>query len=324
MAERAEGTKRKRGGLLLKLVAGGVIGVVVLVALVVVLVFAYIDQIAKTGIEQGASYTLGVDTTLASANVGVMSGTFTMSGLNVSNPEGFKTPHFLNLNDASANISLGSLRSDLVEVPAVDLSGIDVYLEKKEGKANYKVILENLKRFETGEKKEPEPDAAPGQKFVIRTLTITDVNAHVDVLPIGGELTRAHAKIDQIVLTDVGTGGKPLEFTKLTDVIVKAILSSIASLPGNVLPGDIAGELGNALSQLQGLGDLGVNVAASVGGQAIRVAGAAGEAVQQLGEGIQGVGKAGEEAAEGVGEALEGVGNLLGGDKDKKDDGGGG
>ena len=67
-----------------------------------------------------------------------------------------------------------------VELPLLGLSDLNVVLERREGKANYKVILENLKRLESGEKKTEDPAADSGKRFVVRKVDIRDVAVTVD------------------------------------------------------------------------------------------------------------------------------------------------
>lgn len=126
------------------------VGVVVLLLVAVVAVFLFVDAIAKGAIERGATYALGVQTTLGSADVGITSGEFGMKGLRVANPEGFASDHFMTLGSGVVAVSLGTLRQDVVELPLLALSGIDLRLEKKGALSNYKVIVDHLKSLQTG------------------------------------------------------------------------------------------------------------------------------------------------------------------------------
>ena len=176
-----------------------VLGVVVLVLLVVGVVFLSIDGIAKSAIERGATYALGVKTTVDKADVGVLGGRFSMAGLDVANPEGFEQDHFLQLGVGAVAVSLGSLREDTVRLPSLTLDNIDMNLERKDGSSNYGVILDHLKSLESGERP-PEPsDEGPRKKFVIEEVVITDVK--VDLIGFGGALNRVEVPIDEIRLT---------------------------------------------------------------------------------------------------------------------------
>ena len=271
----------------LGLVAGAL--VVVLIALVLI-VFMSIDSIAKAAIERGSTYALGVQTTLGSADVGILSGEFGMKGLEVANPEGFESDHFLQLHHGFLAVSLGSLREDTVEVPTLELTGISMNIEKRGGKANYKIITDNLQRFESGDTGDAEADGGePGKQFVVREIIIRDINVTVDILPIGGDLTRLNIPIEEVRMTDVGSAG--MTTAELTDRVVKMILAAIVK-NGGQLPADLVNDIDGALAQLGDLGNMTVSETAEVVGQIV-------EGLQEGGE--EDVGKALEDAVEGLG-----------------------
>lgn len=83
--------------MLVRLVAAFVVLIVVVVVGGIAAVGMAADSIARRGVEAGATYALGVDTKLAGANVGIMSGSFDMQGLRVANPQGFKSDTFMSL-----------------------------------------------------------------------------------------------------------------------------------------------------------------------------------------------------------------------------------
>lgn len=284
---------------LLKIAAIALLPLVGLVVLAVVLAWVYVDRLVEHGVERGATYALAVPTTLGSADVGVLSGSVHLSGLEVSNPEGFEAAHFLKLDDAGVDVSLDSLMSDTVEVPSLVLSGIDVRLERTVDKANYKVILDNLSRFESGGKSEPEPG---GKKFVVSTIEIRDVTIHADVVPIGGaigELTTAKVTVDEVVLRDVGTAGKPMSMAEISAVVLKAILASAVEIGGGVLPEDVLGDIGAQLASMLDLGEMGVGDVEGLGRAAGDLLGV------PVGETIDGVGDAIEDAGEQVEDAVD-------------------
>lgn len=297
---------------LIKLVA---VLVILLIIAVVAVVF-YIDVIAKTAVERGATAALGVETTLDGADVGIMSGEFTMNGLHVANPEGFDTNHFLTLADGSVAVDFKTLREDTVELPHLTLAGIDLNLEKKAGDSNYGVILDNMKK---GEATEPDPDA---KKFVIREVTVTDITVHTALLPIGGDLSKLDLEIDEITLNDVGSeteGGVVL--SELSGVLIKAIFMAIVQKGGDLIPDDIVGGLQDGLAGLTSLGDLGVDL--SIG--SLEALGDIGGEIGKIGEDItkglgDGLGDVGEGAGKGLEDAAKGIGGLLGGNKEEDDE----
>lgn len=300
--------------------------VIALMVIVVVLAFTGIDKAAKIGIEQGAGYALGVDTTLASADIGLFSGRFAMSGLNVANPEGFSTPHFFSLGSGEVKVSYSSLASETVTLPSLTLSSIDVYLDKEEGTSNYQTILDNLKRFESGDTP-PDPNADPSQpskEFVIQSLKLSDITVHADIL--GSEPTAL--KIDSITLTNVGSGGgDPIELAGVVAIVMKSVMLAAVQAGAGALPDALIGELQSGLSGLDSLSDLGVGVAAEIGGVtedlgslAENISQGVFESAEDLSKGLQEGTEGIQDTLDGVGQGLQdaagGLGGLLGGSKD--------
>lgn len=310
----------------------GVVGPVVLVAVLLLGGLWMIDSIARRAIEEGGTYALGVPTVLEHADVGVATGRFKMRGLNIANPRGFDSDHFMRLDHGSVAVTLGSLRRDTVELGHLRLTGLDMHLLKKGGESNYGKLLDNLKRFESKDEEETKEDTGSGKKFFIRKIELTDLMVHVDVLPIGGAATRMHIPIDSIVLTDVGSDSdQGVLMADLSGVIVKAVLASVASKAGDLIPGDIGKELTKGLAQLKGLTGVGIEVVRGAGKVVKEVAGVAkkvgegmGKTVKGIGEGAgkavkgvsEGAGKTVKGVGEGVGKTVKGIGGLLGGKKD--------
>jgi hypothetical protein len=271
------------------------------VVLLAVVGFVFIDSIAKSAIERGATYALGVPTTLGSADVGVFSGEFRMGDLHVANPEGFTAKQFLHLGEGFVAVSLGTLRQDTVELPALTLTNVQVSLEKKGSASNYGTIAENLKRLESGggDPKAKE-EHAEGKGYVIKEVVIKDVNVEVDMLPIGGELSRMKVPIKEIRLTDVGST-KSIKMGELTDVIIKAILAAVVA-NGADLPADLTKDLGGTLQGLSGLDEMGIKSMFESGGKAVAEIGqATGDVTKQ----IEGAAKGVEDLGKGLGDRFK-------------------
>ncbi|MBX3373633.1 MAG: AsmA family protein [Phycisphaeraceae bacterium] len=305
-----------------------IIGVLIALAIAAIIALfiiavASINTIAKTVIEQGGTYALGVPTSVNSVDVSLRRGTFAMEGFTVANPGGFETPSFLSLGETGLSVSTGSIGGDVIEVPSLTLRNIDIALEKRDGRANYQTILDNLKRLERGDATKPaDPDAAEGPKFVIREVLIEDISVTVDLLPIGGSLTRTNLNVDRLRLENVGSAGDPLPFADLVGVLVKAVLAAIVEKGGSIIPADMLGELQNGLAQLESLGAKGIEL---LGGAGEHLGGVLGQVTGQLDDAARGIGGAAsgavEDAGRKAGDALEGaargLGGLLGGGRDR-------
>jgi len=255
-----------------------------------------LDALAKQVIEQGATHVLDVKTTLRKADVQLTKSAFAMEGLNVANPSGYKTPHFLALGSGGVSLNPQSLKTKLIELPTLTLADLDVNLEKSGGKANYQQILDNMKRFESSGSSAPSSSSESEYKFVIRRLEIKNISAHANLIPLVGDKAVVDVVVPEIVLTDVGTGGKPLDMSALVNLITKSVLSSIISVGGSQLPTEILDGLQAGIGSLSSLGDVGTQILDQ-----------SGQVIGNLQGTVSGLQKGLDDAAKGV---QEGADNL--------------
>ena len=136
---------------------------------------------------------------------------------------------------------------------------------------------------------------------MIDAIDIRDITVHLDLLPVGGDLTKSDLRIDVIELENVGSDGSGVPMGELVGIVMKAIFVAIME-KGVDLPADLVASLESGLSELASLDELGVAVEGL------------GDAAKQLGSDLEKsaeeMGKALEGAAN---DALKGVGGLLGG-----------
>ncbi len=279
---------------------------ILLIAIAVVCISLFANTAARKGIEAGATYALQVPTTLQSASVGILSGKFGLSGLKVANVPGYKADKFLSLGEGNVAVSLGSLMKDTIEVPTFSLDTIEVNLEKKDGKANYQVIMDNLAKLSKGGDTSKKPaDQGGGKKLIIKELTIRHVVVNADLVAVVGNVK---IPIDEIKLQNVGQGtgkgmaGSGVTIGELSSLVVQAVLAAAVQNGGGILPADVLGDLKGGLDQLGGLKDVGV-----------QVIGKAGDAAKQLGGALEEGAKGLQKAGESIGDQLKGI--LPGGKK---------
>jgi len=303
----------------------GVLVLVVVVAIVGLVAFGFsqIDALAKRLVEEGGTYATGVNTSVDGVDVGIGAGTLTMTALEIDNPEGYTSDHFLAMGSAFTSVDYKTVSKPAIRVPEVTLSGIDVNLDKTGGRANYQVILDNLKRFESGEPTQPKPKSGEGQKVVIDHLKIENISVSLVGVPgisqVAGDVS---VKVPLVELKGVG-GEEGMTFGELTNLVVKTVLSAVVSAGGGIIPGDILGELTGGLGQLSSISDMGVEVLGDLGGSIGDMGKQVMEgAQQQVDEAVKGVqGEAGKAVDDAAKKAKDTLGGILGGNKDEDDDG---
>ena len=298
-----------------------VLVLVVLLVIAAVAGFVMIDSIATAAVSKGAAFATQTDVSCDKVDVKVFGSTAQIDNLDIKNPDGpfrDKFDSFLKLGNGSAQVTAGSVFSDKIVIPKVELSDIEITLVGlDDGNKNYETILKSLKRFEGDQP--PPPETKDQKQVVIKELIIRNITVKYDfakdpalnALPVKGEIKIADK--EPMVLTDVGSGGVPMSQVTadiITDILVQ-VMANLGDDIGNHVLG-LTASLADTLSveDLQDtLNQLGVTDV-DLGEQLKELGNLGGE----LGE------KAGEWLKQGGGSINDITGKLLGGDKDKKDD----
>ena len=225
----------------------------VLVLLAIGGLVTYVDQIAETAVEQGASSALGVETSLGAVHLGFVSGEFSVENLAVANPSGFAEAHFLRVGRTALHLPLPALLDDPIVIPRIELRDIELNLERSGKRTNYGVILDNLEKFGSAESSsasdEPAADEDSGRRFVIHELSITGVTARAGMAAGGADLGAINVDLPEIELTDVGTGnGAGIPMEKVVALITRKLLEAVA-MNGSGLPAALTRQLGEQLGR---------------------------------------------------------------------------
>lgn len=273
------------------------------------LAFFSIDEITRRVIEDGTEDALGIDVSLSLVRLGVFGGGVQLYGLSVPNPEGFEGDDLISIEHASVGLRLHDLLADRVVVPRLEVDGVRVDLERRGVHTNYGPMLKRLERSKGQPQDSPEhADSA----FDIKEIRITEVEAHVRMLPELGAVPDAQkltgleniqVKIPEIVLHDVTARGDLTELVaRLTDLVTAAVLDSVAR-HATGLPSAMVSEL--------------ASVSGSLGSSSLRIVGevtqVGGTALDDTIEAALGetAGNAARAVTHGTEEAIGGVEGLL-------------
>ncbi len=285
------------------------------------LVYFGTGKILKMGIEKGGTYATGVDTTVDRVKLSLTKGTFDMDGFKMANPPGFSTPHFIALVDTNVTLNAAASGKNVVTLSSLTLSGIDLILDKGGNPSNYNTVLNNLKRFESGEKG-PPPAESEARRVVIESLVIEDVGVRLANMPglsvVAGDVA---VRVPRIELRDVGKDN-PMSTGEVIGLVVKTVLAASIEAGGGIIPGDVLGDLKGGLGSLRSLSDLGITGVGDLGKAIEGQIGAAGEQVQKALDEAKKAGEDLQKQADGikdsVNEAKDNLKNIFGGNKDDK------
>ena len=226
------------------------IGLVVLVVVAVLAVSLFLDGAVKTGIETVGSKLTKVDIKLDGVSLSLLSGSGTLKGLVVGNPEGFKTPQAIKAGSISLALKPSTIFSDKLVIKSINLQAPDITLEGGLSGNNLSKILANVEGS-SGEKAAAEPKGA-GKKLEVDDFIIANGKVTVSLTDLGGR--SATVSLPEIHLTNLGTGPDGITAADLS----KKILGEVLAGATQVAKGAVA-DLGKNATELgKGVGkDLG-------------------------------------------------------------------
>lgn len=221
-------------------------------------VWIFFSPIVSSAIEKGATYATGVDTKVKSVAASPTAGKFSLEGLSMANPPGFRDEPFVNLGSLSAAWQNGTLLSNTIEMDEFVVENVDVNLERTGSGTNYGWILDHLSKV-SGEKppeKEKKPAPAPAPEKGKKSLRIKKVeikNVHATLRLSAPVAATIPVTVPSIVIDDFRSDGSTTEIVgKLTSQVIHSILDSVLKAGKDVFPADIVKDLGGSL---KGLGD---------------------------------------------------------------------
>ena len=275
---------------------------VVVVVLVVALLVAWlmIDSIAKRAVERAGSQALGVDTRVDSVSLHLFRGEAIVSGIVISNPKGCETPHLMKTGNLEAAVDIGSLFTDTVVIRRFEIDGLDMNIEQPNlGATNVTTLLDNIKASGGSQTEEK----ASGKKFKVDRISVRNVVAHIQVLPIGGKATVFDVKVPEIQMDNVTSdNASGVAMPELMRRLIPAILMAVVDKAKGIIPdADLNKLSGDITATTQALGQGATNLVNQASGQAAKA--------------LEGLGVGTKKAGEDVKKSLGGLEGILGGKK---------
>jgi uncharacterized protein involved in outer membrane biogenesis len=240
---------------------------VVLFGLGMLLVSMFLGTVIKKGVLTVGPMLTKVDIKLDSVNLSLLSGSGSVKGLVVGNPEGYKTPSAIKAGSASLALRPGSLFSDKIVIKSVNVQAPEITFETNLKDNNLSKILANVEAAAgmTGDKpatkpNEPAPakEAKPSKKLQVDDFLITGGKIHVSITTLGGQSMTV--PLPEIHLTALGQGPDGITGAELT----KRVLQAIEKAAAQASSGAVA-DLGNQAAKLgKDLGKSGTDAAGKI------------------------------------------------------------
>jgi hypothetical protein len=204
-----------------KLIIRLLIALVVVVLLAVLAVGLFLDGAIKRGVETFGPKLTKVDIKLQSVHLSLFSGSGTVKGLVIGNPEGFKTPSAMSVGETTLAIKPGSLLSDKIVIKVISVQAPEITFETDLRRNNLSKILSNLQEATGGGKAEPAKPQEPARKLQVDKFDITGGRIHVSAT--GVLQGTATIPLPDIHLQDLGAGPDGITAAELTKRVMEAV-----------------------------------------------------------------------------------------------------
>jgi hypothetical protein len=209
--------------------AGKIIGGVVLAAVAVIAVVAFLglqnlDQIIKVAIETAGPRVTGTAVTLDSVKLEVTNGRGELHGLQIDNPKGYNSEYAFYLGEVALQVDPKSLAGDVIVVKEVLVDGAKLIAEQKDLKQfNLQDLMDNMSQGSTKPvDSEESAKASEGSNVRIIIEKISFVNN--DARLISSQWGEKTLKIPDINLSNIGKKENGLSPEQLGPAILQPLL----------------------------------------------------------------------------------------------------
>ena len=261
-------------------------GIIVVVAFVALLIFFSADSLLKTGIETAIQKQLGLEASLSSAHVSLLSGKIQVNDLKIKNPQGYEQEYLLELKSLQVDSVPSSLFSNTIEISQIKLIEMAVTIEQKGLTSNLNDVLKSMPK---SDKPKPDTDtdtdktsAKKSKNVHVTSLDIENINVKAKVIPLPGKMDTVEIKIEKIHLSDIG-GDKKVSAAELIGKIITAVTKEIASKGTDILPAELIGPMDDFLKNAD------VESVIKAGEDIIKTGEDLGKEVENIAEGLKGI-----------------------------------
>ena len=243
-----------------------IISLLVVVLLVVVILF--LGQIVKTGIETVGSKLTGVPIGVERVLVRPLTGKVHVTALVIGNPDGFNTPHCMELGKFYLQMDMASLFSDTILINKIQIDKPQINYERALKGSNLSTILDTL---ELGKPTEEEStEKKPGKKVIIQDFLLTEAKVSATFTAMGGK--KITFTLPKIHMQNIGEKSDGTSLSKVLSKVLTKITKSVGS---------------GATEALKSAGNIAGETLKEAGGAAKNVGEKAGEAVKDTGSALK-------------------------------------
>ncbi|HKW29088.1 MAG TPA: hypothetical protein VJT54_07120 [Verrucomicrobiae bacterium] len=203
---------------------------VVLAIIGAIVASVFLGDIVKKGVETVGPQITRVSVKLDEVHLTLLTGSASVKGLVVGNPEGYQTPQAISAGLISVGVNPLSVLSDKIVVRSLHVESPEITFEGGLGGNNLSTILNNV----TEASKNPAQtstaltnapaQAKPSRKLEVDDLLITGARVHVSLTDLGGK--QMTLPLPPIHLVNLGRNQEGITAPELTRSVLDAIVSA--------------------------------------------------------------------------------------------------
>ncbi|HUR47033.1 MAG TPA: hypothetical protein VMZ27_14235 [Candidatus Saccharimonadales bacterium] len=229
--------------------------VVVLVVLVFLGAFLFLDSIVKRGVEKVGPAITKTDVKLGSAHISPFSGSGELKKFVIGNPEGYKSPSAMSVGVAGVSVVPKSVMGDKVVIRYVKVVSPEINFEGSPlGENNLSKLLANVQGTEKKQPETKEEAKSKTKKLQVDDFLITGAKVNVNASVLGKQQAM-NLTIPEIHLTNLGQGPEgitPAELmSKVLSEVTAKTLAAVTASAGNIGKEVLGGVTTNATETLQ-------------------------------------------------------------------------
>lgn len=225
-------------------------GLCFLLVLAVVGIWFYLDVIIKGAVERVGPEVTGTEVRLDSARLSPLSGSGSLSGFVVGNPEGFEYPNAFTLGAIDLEIDPTTLRDDVIVINNINIVAPKIFYENGAAGDNLQTLMDNIQKNTGGGDSKQDGASGGEQKIIIERFSLTD-----------GDITVSHDRLSKVievpmpdlVLTDIGRSSNGATISQASTQIFQQITrEATKAVAGSALVSEVRNQVEGFLEEQLG------------------------------------------------------------------------
>lgn len=183
----------------------------------------FMGSIVKAGVNSFGPQLTQTKVELTGATISPLTGSGTLTGFTVGNPEGWSDANALALGKVHVDVEPFSIFGDHIVINEIIIDEPEFLYETRFVSSNIKDLLKNIEQFTGGGKQAPAKDGKP-IKFVVKKFRLTNGKARLGVGP-----TAVPVPLPPIAIDDLGVKEGGITPDQLATAVMGAVLNDIVA-----------------------------------------------------------------------------------------------